>query len=47
MGREIQWIFCPYCKCGESCVVDGDTILCPTTKRTFTIQQSLDAIKNR
>lgn len=46
-GPELQWIFCPYCKEGEGCTVYGDKILCPTTRKFFTVEQSLEAIKNR
>ena len=43
-----EWIWCPYCHKGESCEnKGGNVIVCPSTGKTFTIEQSCADIKNR
>ncbi|MBQ8403152.1 MAG: hypothetical protein IJX55_01850 [Clostridia bacterium] len=40
-----EWIWCPYCHKGEGCVNNNGTITCPTTGKTFTIEQSCEDIR--
>lgn len=48
MKMALEWIFCPYCKEGESCHYDEETGLytCPTLKIEFTPKQSIEATKH-
>lgn len=41
--RNLEWVYCPYCKEGEGCSYDEGTGLytCPTNKEQFTKKQSL------
>jgi len=42
-----EWIWCPYCHKGEGCDnKGGNVIVCPSTGKTFTIEQSCADIKN-
>ena len=43
----LEWIFCPYCKEGHGCVNHGSYLECTRQGKTFTLAQSLEAIKNR
>lgn len=43
------WVFCPYCKCGHGCIEQSnpEVYWCNAVSRSFTVAQSLEAIKNR
>ena len=42
-----EWIWCPYCHKGETCENRNGIIVCPSTGKTFTIEQSCADIKKQ
>ena len=47
MSGTLEWIFCPHCMEGHGCVNHGSFLECSRMGKTFTIEQSLEAIKKR